>query len=257
MPRLEIVNVPPSMSSRWSLPSRARPTTAARAAATSASDRCSAPWITGTISPRSVATAIATFAYGKTSSSSSVNWTLTARWRMSAAAHTFTSTSVTVTRSSGSSSRRRSTSWFTASMSAEMTSWKTGISHASVSRRAIVRRTEVSGTRSTPSATRAGSAGGAAAGAAAGAAPGARRSTSSATIRPSGPVPLTDARSTPCSRASRRASGEALMRSPSCRSGRRRRLLGGRRPARLRLGRAAAREASQPQELRPPRRRRR
>ena len=41
------------------------------------------------------------------------------------------------------------------------------------------------------------------------------RSMSSATIRPSGPVPSISARSTPRSRAIRRASGEALIRSPS------------------------------------------
>ena len=40
------------------------------------------------------------------------------------------------------------------------------------------------------------------------------RSTSSATMRPSGPVPRSDARSMPRSRAMRRASGEALMRPP-------------------------------------------
>ena len=38
---------------------------------------------------------------------------------------------------------------------------------------------------------------------------------SSAMIRPSGPVPLTDARSMPRSRAMRRASGDALILSPS------------------------------------------
>ncbi len=40
------------------------------------------------------------------------------------------------------------------------------------------------------------------------------RSTSSATIRPSGPVPRSDDSSIPRSRAIRRASGEALMRAP-------------------------------------------
>ena len=47
----------------------------------------------------------------------------------------------------------------------------------------------------------------------------ASRSTSSATIRPSGPVPLIDARSRPRSRARRRASGDAFRRSPGSRSG--------------------------------------
>ena len=38
-------------------------------------------------------------------------------------------------------------------------------------------------------------------------------------MRPSGPVPVSAARSISCSRARRRASGDALTRSPSCRSG--------------------------------------
>jgi hypothetical protein len=90
-------------------------------------------------------------------------------------------------------------------MSAETPSWKTGACQASVSRRAIVLRIDVSWT------TSASGAGSRAAVAAAGA-PAAAFSTSSATIRPSGPVPSTPVRSMPRSRAIRRASGEALTR---------------------------------------------
>src|SRR3954466_1066927 len=93
--------------------------------------------------------------------------------------------------------------------------------HASVRRRAIVLRTFESGIRFTwPAGT----------GAcnnlslAALGAPASARSTSSATIRPSGPVPRISASSMPRSLAMRRASGEALMRplpdaiDASCRS---------------------------------------
>ena len=92
-------------------------------------------------------------------------------------------------------------------MSIETPSWKTGAAHASVRRRAIVLRIEVSATTSTSPSRRE------------------RRrrrgrsrrrrgafSTSSATMRPSGPVPASAARSTPRSRAIRRASGDALIR---------------------------------------------
>ena len=86
-------------------------------------------------------------------------------------------------------------------------SWNAGTVHACVSRRAIVLRTFESGRDSTAAAE----AGAAAAGGGA-ADPACARSTSSATIRPSGPVPLSAARSIPRSRAIRRASGDALMR---------------------------------------------
>ncbi len=89
-------------------------------------------------------------------------------------------------------------------MSAETVSWKTGACQASVSRRAIVLRVDVSAISSTSPA------GAAAPGAVCGS--GWKRSTSSATIRPSGPLPRTCASSIPFSRASRRASGEALTR---------------------------------------------
>ena len=65
MPRFEIVKVPPSRSSRRSLPSRARPTRSARAAAISAIVRRSASRTTGTISPFGAATAMPTCAVGK------------------------------------------------------------------------------------------------------------------------------------------------------------------------------------------------
>jgi hypothetical protein len=92
-------------------------------------------------------------------------------------------------------------------MSADAWSWNTGICQASVSRRAIVLRTFESGIRSTSPV-------GTGAGAAAGAVgpPASARSTSSATIRPSGPVPRIPDSSMPRSRAMRRASGEALIR---------------------------------------------
>ncbi len=97
-------------------------------------------------------------------------------------------------------------------MSTETVSWKTGACQASVSRRAIVLRIDVSSISSTSPAGAA-----TAAGAAFGAAT-APRSTSSATIRPSGPLPDSVAMSIPFSRASLRASGEALTR-PSGRTG--------------------------------------
>ncbi len=93
-------------------------------------------------------------------------------------------------------------------MSAVTRSWNAGACHASVRRRAIVLRMLVSGTSSISPA-------GAAAGAGVAAGCFAARSTSSATIRPSGPVPESAARSTPSSRAMRRASGDALMRPPA------------------------------------------
>ena len=147
-----------------------------------------------------------TFAVGNFSSASSVYCTFTSRWRISACAHTLASRSVTVTRTSGFSSRTRATSSFARVMSALTVSWKTGACHAAVRRRAIVLRIFVSGTDSiSPVGTAAGAADGAAA---------SPRSTSSATMRPSGPVPRSDESSMPRSRAMRRASGEALMRPP-------------------------------------------
>ena len=91
-------------------------------------------------------------------------------------------------------------------MSAQTVSWKTGACQASVRRRAIVLRVDVSSSSSTSPG---------AAGDRAVRRPAGRRrqrSTSSATIRPSGPEPLICAMSRPFSRASRRASGEALTR---------------------------------------------
>ncbi len=89
-------------------------------------------------------------------------------------------------------------------MSAVMVIWKAGASQASVMRRAIVLRMPVSGM------TSASPAGSAAAAAGAGAAW--ARSTSSATMRPSGPVPCSERRSMPRSRAIRLASGDAFTR---------------------------------------------
>ena len=108
-------------------------------------------------------------------------------------------------RTSGFSPRAAATSSFARVMSALTVSWKTGASHAAVRRRAIVLRMFVSGTDSiSPVGTAAGAAGAA----------DWPRSTSSAMIRPSGPVPCSARRSIPRSRAMRRASGDALMRPP-------------------------------------------
>ena len=101
MPRFEIVKVPPSRSSACSFASRARATRSARAAAISATVRWSQPRITGTRRPRSVATAMPTFADEWSSTASSAKVALTSRWRISASAQTFVRTSVTVGRSSG------------------------------------------------------------------------------------------------------------------------------------------------------------
>ena len=95
-------------------------------------------------------------------------------------------------------------------MSADIEIWNAGACHASVIRRATVRRRELSSTTSTSP--------GASATAAVGAGAAAARSTSSATMRPSGPVPVKLVSSIPRSRAIRRASGEALTLSPSRRS---------------------------------------
>ena len=114
-----------------------------------------------------------------------MNCTFTSRWRISACAHTFVSTSVTVMRTSGSRSRSLATSAFARVMSARRLSWNTGTVHACVRRRAIVLRTFESGTRSTsPVGAGAGATDGGAVGP-----PASARSTSSATMRPSGPVP--------------------------------------------------------------------
>src|SRR5712691_2393375 len=206
MPRFEIVNVPPSRSSCWSVLLRARSTTAPRSAAICAIVLSCASRITGTTSPCGAATAIPTFALGWMWISPSTKCALTSRCRISAAALTRVSTSVMVGRSSGWSSRSRSTSASASVMSAETVSWKTGACHAAVSRLAIVLRTFESWRTSTcPKSWRRDGAAGAVA----------ARSTSSATTRPSGPVPRICARSMPRSRAIRRASGDALIRPPS------------------------------------------
>src|SRR3954454_19026872 len=207
MPRFEIVNVPSSRSCAVSLLLRARPTTSPRAAPTSTSDSRSTERTTGTTRPWGAATAMPMFAVGNFSNASSLYCTLTSRCRISACAQIFASRSVTVTRTSGLSSRFRATSSLARVMSALTVSWKTGACQAAVRRRAIVLRMLVSG------AARTSPAGSAAAGTPAGRATW-PRSTSSATMRPSGPVPFSVARSMPRSRAMRRASGEALMRPP-------------------------------------------
>ncbi len=95
-------------------------------------------------------------------------------------------------------------------MSADMEIWNAGASHASVMRRAIVFRIWFSFTTSTsPLGARA-----PADGAALTAPDAEARSTSSATMRPSGPVPRRAESSIPRSRAMRRASGDALTRPP-------------------------------------------
>src|SRR5829696_498791 len=89
MPRLEIVNVPPSRSSARSLPSRVRETMSARAAAISGIVSCSQPGITGTARPCGIATAMPMFAVGKSFTESPAKWAFTSRWRISASATTF------------------------------------------------------------------------------------------------------------------------------------------------------------------------
>ena len=93
-------------------------------------------------------------------------------------------------------------------MSAETPSWNTGAAHASDRRRAIVLRTDESWTTSTSPGRR--GRGARRRGRSGARRPPAARSTSSARMRPSGPVPVSAARSTPRSRAIRRASGDAL-----------------------------------------------
>ena len=211
-PRFEIVNVPPSMSCWESLPARARATRSTRAAASSANERCSAPAITGTKSASPTAIAEATLALPWRSIASPPKVAFTAGWRINAMAAAFVRTSDGLIFASPSWIRatRRSRRASVSVMSIVATSWKAGTAAASVSRRTIVLRRFVSGTRSTaPGAiARTGAA-------AAGAGACSACSTSSATMRPSGPVPRTCARSTPFSRAIRRASGEALMRPPA------------------------------------------
>ena len=142
MPRFEIVNVPPSMSSRVSFPSRARPTSSARARAISCTLLRSTLRMTGTTRPFGAATASPTCALGWRWISSPVKVALMARWRTSATPTNRVSRSFTVgftspsPRRSTICSRRCSASV----MSIETPSWKTGAAHASVSRRAIVRR---------------------------------------------------------------------------------------------------------------------
>ena len=209
IPRFEIVNVPPSRSARFSLLSRARPTRSARARAISCTVRRSASRITGTTRPCGAATAIPTWAPGMTlDRPRPLNVALTGGWRMSATAASFTSTSFTVGFASPSAIARRASPAARAPRSCppRRPSWKTGAVQASVRRRAIVLRTEVSWTTSTSAgaATRDGSL-------RCRQQPARRaRSTSSARIRPSGPVPVIEARSTPRSRAIRRASGLRL-----------------------------------------------
>ncbi len=209
MPRFEIVNVPSSRSACWSLPPRVRSTRSARAFASSAIVLRSALRMTGTTSPCGTATANPTFAVGKIRTASPAKCAFTSRWRRSATALAFVRTSENVGLASPSCIRSTSfsRSRIAAVMSAVMAIWNAGADHASVMRRAIVLRIELNGTVSTsPGGTSA---------AAAATAPVPARSTSSATIRPSGPVPRSDARSIPASFARRRASGDAFTRPPS------------------------------------------
>src|SRR5919198_1167435 len=208
MPRLEMVNVPPSRSSRRGFPSRARVTTSPRTAAISATDFRSHSGMTGTTRPAGRATARPMFAFGWNSIASSAQCAFSSRCRISAAAHTFVSRSEIVgfTPLSPCSSTSRCRTCCARVMSADTNSWKTGICHASVIRRATVFWIEESGRDSTSPA------GSAAAGAVSGCGDAAARSTSSATTRPSGPVPAMALRSMPRSRAMRRARGDALTR---------------------------------------------
>ena len=150
-----------------------------------------------------------TFALGKRSSASSVNWTFTSGWRASAWAQTLTSRSVTVTRTSGSSSRTRSTSAFARVISAETTSSNAGTVHAAVSRRAIVLRI----VRQRDRLDLAGHDRRRRAAAAPREQPARARRPRRRSGRP-GRCRVTDESSIPRSRAIRRASGEALIRPP-------------------------------------------
>ena len=89
MPRFEIVNVPPSRSSCFSLFSRVRPTTSARSAASCGIVFVSQLRRTGTTRPLGIATAMPTLAVGWRWISSPAKSAFTARWRMSATAQTF------------------------------------------------------------------------------------------------------------------------------------------------------------------------
>ena len=145
------MKVPSSRSDSWSLPSRARATRSARAAAISWIVRRSASRMTGTIRPFGAATAMPTCATGKRRIASPVKCAFTAGWRTSAAAETFVSRSLTVGLVSPSARRptSRSRSSSARVMSAETVSWKTGACQASVSLRAIVLRVDVSAISST------------------------------------------------------------------------------------------------------------
>ena len=172
-----------------------------------------------------------------------------ARCRTSATPTNRVRRSFTVGFTSPSASRSTicSRRWSASVMSIETPSWKTGADHASVRRRAIVLRVAVIVTTSNSASGRRRPA----AAAAVAASPTGAFSTSSATIRPSGPVPASAVRSTPRSRAILRASGDALIRpprswrpGPRCVRRRRRRGRGGRavgaavvlRPARRSAG---------------------
>ena len=147
MPRFEIVNVPPWRSCSASLPSRARPTRSARARAISWIVRRSASRITGTTSPFGAATAMPTCADENRWISSPVNSGVDGRVPRRARRRRASSgrRSLSVSRPRrASSSTRRSRSASTSVMSAETPSWNTGACHASVRRRAIVFRVEVS-----------------------------------------------------------------------------------------------------------------
>ncbi len=201
------MNVPSSRSPCVSLPPRVRSTRSARAAARSTIDFRSQFRITGTTRPWGTATAIPMFAVGKTWTSVPAKWAFMSRWRISAIAQALVRMSEKVGRGAPSSVRstRSSRRRMAASMSAVIAIWKCGVSQASVMRRAIVFRMLESWTTSTS----------ALAGASA-AQPGwaAARSTSSATMRPSGPVPLRLESSSPRSFASRRSAARPSPAAP-------------------------------------------
>ena len=185
------------------------------------SDSRSTERMTGTTSPCGAATAIPMFADGNRSSASPANWTFTSGWRMSALradlreqvgdgdAHV----GVELARALDQRVRLRHLD-----RDGELEDRHLpGLGEPAGDRAADVRernRLDLVGHGAGAAARRRGRRGAARRPAA----PRAARSTSSATMRPSGPVPVSPASSTPRSRAIRRASGEALTRSRRRRS---------------------------------------
>src|SRR6266545_4170275 len=232
-PMLVIVNVPPRRSSSVALPSRTRWASPASSRCSSTSGFRSTSRITGTIRPRSVATATPRWQYRLRISSPAAGSRLALNcgcsWSASAAAFRRKLVRVSVRPRPRAASTLRRMIASSSVTSARSKCVTCGISVAeSVMRSAMVRRRWDRGCRSTgPHCSNLGSAGGStptdrnglAMASRSGACPAgatARRSapplaarTSSSVTRPPGPVALTVPRSTPSSRASRLVAGVA------------------------------------------------